>query len=254
MPLAVLVALSVRRFPPFMSILAAALVAGVMASLTQPDAVRSLAGDESLGYVAASIKAIYTAMATGFVLESGIAPLDSLFSRGGMESMLTTVWIVLGALSFAAVMEQAGFLDRLVEPVLRWATTTPRLISSVAGTCIGLNMVASDPYVADVLPARTFRDEFRERRIQPQVLSRTIDDTATVTSPLVPWNSGGAYMAGTLGVSTFAYFPYCFLNLINPIISVVYGLIGFQVKRIEEPPLEDVSPQIEPAERTGEAA
>ena len=232
LPLVLLVFLSIRRFPPFLSILSAALLAGLMAAFTQPDAVRSLAADANLSYVLASIKAIYIAMATGFTLDSGFAPLDSLFSRGGMASMLSTVWLILGALGFASVMEHAGFLSRLIEPVIKWADTTGKLVCSVGGTAIALNVIASDPYVADVLPARTFREEFQRRGIQPQVLSRTVDDTATVTSPLVPWNSGGAYMAETLGVATFSYFPYCFLNLINPIISMAYGLVGFQVKRI----------------------
>jgi NhaC family Na+:H+ antiporter len=150
-----------------------------------------------------------------------------------MASMLTTIWLVLGALSFAAVMESAGFLARLIQPVIDFAKTTARLIASVAGTCLGLNIIAGDQYIADVLPARTYRLEFQKRGIHPQVLSRTVDDTGTVTSPLVPWNSCGAYMAGTLGVTTIAYFPYCFFNLINPLISVLYGLTGFQVKRID---------------------
>jgi NhaC family Na+:H+ antiporter len=233
LPLLLLVLLSVRRFPPFLSILSAALFAGLLAAFMQPDAVRSLAADPGLGRVLASVKALYTAMASGFVLESGIEPVDVLFSRGGMESMLTTIWLVLGALSFAAAMEYAGFLGRLIEPVLGWARSTARLITAVAATGIGLNIVAGDAYSADVLPARTYRLEFQRRGIQPQVLSRTIDDTATVTSPLVPWNSSGAYMAGALGVATFDYLPYCFLNIFNPIISVIYGITGFQVKRIE---------------------
>ncbi|HEY7270948.1 MAG TPA: Na+/H+ antiporter NhaC family protein [Dehalococcoidia bacterium] len=233
LPLLALLVMSLRRWPPFLSILTAALLAGVMAGFTQPDAVRALADDAGLGIVGATVKAIYISMATGFVLRTGIEPIDALFSRGGMASMLTTIWLVLGALSFAAVMESAGFLARLIQPVISFARTTGRLILSVAGTCIGLNIIAGDQYIADVLPARTYRVEFQKRGIHPQVLSRTVDDTGTVTSPLVPWNSCGAYMAGTLGVATTAYFPYCFFNLINPLISVLYGLTGFQVKRID---------------------
>jgi NhaC family Na+:H+ antiporter len=233
LPLLLLVFLSVRRFPPFLSILMAALAAGVMAAFTQPDAVRALANDPELGTGMASVKALYASMATGFVLDSGIAPIDSLFSRGGMASMLTTIWLVLGALSFAAVMEYAGFLDRLIQPIIDWARTTARLLFAVGGTAIGLNVIAGDQYVAIVLPARSFRLAFQRRRIQPQVLSRTIEDTGTVTSVLVPWNSCGAYMSGALAVSTFDYLPYCFLNLLNPVISFAYALTGFQVKRIE---------------------
>jgi NhaC family Na+:H+ antiporter len=243
LPLVALIFLSIRRFPPFLSILGATLIAGIMAAFTQPDLVTALADEPSLGTFMASIKAIYISMATGYVSESGVAPIDSLFSRGGMASMLTTIWLVLGALSFAAVMEHAGFLSRIIEPVIAWAKTTTRLLVATGGSAIGLNIIAGDQYIADVLPARTFRLEYQRRGIQPQVLSRTVEDTGTVTSPLIPWNSCGAYMSGTLGVSTFAYFPYSFLNLLNPLISMLYALTGFQVKRIDEstvqqPPLE----------------
>ncbi len=231
-PLVVLIILSLRKFSPFLSILGSAMVAGIMAAFTQPELVRTLADDASLGTVLASIKAIYICMASGFVSKSGVEAIDSLFSRGGMSSMLTTIWLVLGALSFASVMEYAGFLNRIIEPVLGWAKSPTRLLVAVGGSAIGLNVIAGDQYIAVVLPARTFRQEFQRRRIQPQVLSRTIEDTGTVTSPLVPWNSCGAYMSGTLGVPTFDYLPYAFLNILNPLISMLYAVIGFQVKRM----------------------
>lgn len=230
LPLVLLVVLCLRRIPPFLSIMAAALLGGIMAAFTQHDAIRALADDADLSYFFAAVKAIYISMATGYVSNTGNEQIDSLFSRGGMSSMLTTVWLILGALSFAAIMEHAGFLSRLIAPILDRATTTGRLILAVAGTAIGLNIIAADQYIADVMPSRIYRTEFQRRRIQPQVLSRTVDDTGTVTSVLVPWNSCGAYMTGTLGVSTLQYFPFCFFNLLNPIISIAYGLIGFQVK------------------------
>jgi NhaC family Na+:H+ antiporter len=231
LPLLLLVALAFIRYPPFLSVFFSALLAGVMAAFTQHDLVRDFAADPDLGTVLASVKAIYAAMATGFVLNSGIEPVDALFSRGGMSSMLTTIWLVLGALAFASVMEHAGFLKRLFEPVMRIAKNTATLVGTVGATSIGLNIIACDQYVAVVMPARSFRLEFQRRGIAPQVLSRTVDDTGTVTSPLVPWNTCGAYMTGTLGVSTFDYFPYAFFNIVNPIISMLYGITGFQVKR-----------------------
>ncbi|HET9199487.1 MAG TPA: Na+/H+ antiporter NhaC [Dehalococcoidia bacterium] len=240
LPLVLLIVCAFRKYPPFMSVFAAALLAGVMGAFTQPDLVQDFADDPDLGAFLASIKAIYAAMGTGFVLETGIEPLDQLFSRGGMSSMLTTIWLVLGALAFASVMEHAGFLGRLFEGVMRLARSTGALIATVAATSIGLNVIACDQYVAIVMPARTFRLEFQKRQIAPQVLSRTVEDTGTVTSALVPWNTCGAYMTGTLGVSTFDYFPYAFFNLLNPVISVLYGLTGFQVKKI---PPEEGTPE-----------
>jgi NhaC family Na+:H+ antiporter len=248
LPLVLLVLLSVRRFPPFLSILAAALLAGVMAAFTQPDAVRALTDDKDLGQALASVKAVYISMATGYVSNTGIEPVDALFSRGGMASMMTTIWLVLGALSFAAVMEYAGFLERLIRPVIDRAKSDGSLLAAAGCTSIGLNIVAGDQYIADVLPARTYRLEVQRRGIQPQVLSRTIDDTGTVTSPLVPWNSCGAYMAGTLGVSTFGYFPYCFLNMLNPLISLLYNITGFRVEKIQP---SDSQAQPAPHETSG---
>jgi NhaC family Na+:H+ antiporter len=231
-PLLLLVVFAFRKYPPFLSVFGAAFLAGVMAGFTQPDRVRDFAADQDIGAFLYSVKAIYASMATGFTLDTGVTPLDALFSRGGMSSMLTTIWSVLGALAFASVMEHAGFLNRLFEPAMRMAKSTGALIITVGATAIGLNVIACDQYVAVVMPARTFRIEFQRRRIAPQVLSRTVEDTGTVTSPLVPWNTCGAYMTGTLGVSTMSYFPYAFFNLLNPIISAAYSITGFQVKRL----------------------
>jgi NhaC family Na+:H+ antiporter len=183
-----------------------------------------------------------------------------LFSRGGMASLLTTIWLVLGALSFAAVMEHAGLLQRLLQPVVARARKRGSLIAAVNGSGIGLNVIAGDQYVADVLPARMFRGEFARRGLAPQVLSRAVEDSGTVTSVLVPWNTCGAYISGVLGVSTASYLPYCFFNLLSPVLDVIYGFIGFKVPRAEQPWGDDATaiptvlePGVShgPADRTG---
>ncbi len=156
-----------------------------------------------------------------------------------MASLLTTVWLVLAALAFAAVMERAGFLQRLLAPIVSRARSRGRLILAVNASGIGLNVIAGDQYVADVLPARMFREEFEERRLAPQVLSRAVEDSGTVTSVLVPWNTCGAYIAGVLGVPTASYLPFCFFNILSPILDVTYGFIGFKVPTL--PPREDDS-------------
>jgi Na+:H+ antiporter, NhaC family len=154
---------------------------------------------------------------------------------------------VLGALAFAAILEHAGFLQRLLEPIVARARTRGRLILAVNGSGIGLNVVAGDQYVADVLPARMFRDEFARRGLAPQVLSRAVEDSGTVTSVLVPWNTCGAYMSGVLGVSTAAYLPFCFFNLLSPILDVLYGFLGWKVPHA--PPEEPAAalPPVRPA-------
>ena len=229
LPLALLVLFSILKYPPFLAILGSALFAGILAPFTQSAAVTAFIAQPELGPVATAIKANFAAMATGFVSNSGVEPIDALFSRGGMASLLTTVWLVLGALSFAAVMEHAGFLQRLLAPIVARVRRRGSLILAVNGSGIGLNVIAGDQYVAVVMPARMFRGEFERRGLAPQVLSRAVEDSGTVTSVLVPWNTCGAYISGVLGVPTAAYFPFCFFNLLSPLLDVLYGYIGFKV-------------------------
>ena len=247
LPLVLLVVLAVRKAPAFLSILASALLAGVMAPFTQWPTVQAFVGDPDLGRLATGVKAVYAAMGTGFVSNTGVEPIDELFSRGGMASMLSTVWLVLAALSFGAVMEHAGFLARILQPVIARTQKTGQLILAVNASGVGLNVIAGDQYVADVLPARMFRQEFARRGLAPQVLSRAVEDSGTVTSVLVPWNTCGAYMSGVLGVSTAAYFPFCFFNFLSPLLDVLYGFIGFKVPRVA--PAADADAPVVPAAR-----
>jgi len=233
LPLALLIVLSVRQVPPFLAIFGTALFSGVLASFTQPEVVKALVDKPSQGPVRTGIEAIYTSMGTGHVAHSSNETINTLFSRGGMASMLSTVWLILGALSFAAIMERSGFINRLLQPLVHRARSDGRLIAATGLTSIGLNVIAGDQYVADVLPARAYRAEYARRGLAPRMLSRTVDDTGTVTSPLVPWNSCGAYMTGVLQVPTVEYLPFAFFNLINPLLSIAFGLTGFRVERTE---------------------
>jgi Na+:H+ antiporter, NhaC family len=229
LPLVLLVVFTIRKVPPFLAILGSALSAGILACFTQWEQVKAFVGEPDVGPVAIGIKGIYAAMATGYVSVSGFETIDELFSRGGMASLLTTVWLILAALSFAAILEHAGFLGRLLLPIVTRARSRGQLILAVNTSGVGLNVVAGDQYVADVLPARMFRQEFERRGLAPEALSRAVEDSGTVTSVLVPWNTCGAYISGVLGVSTASYLPYCFFNLLSPILDVVYGFLGFKV-------------------------
>ena len=233
LPVLLLIVLSIRRVPPFLAIFGTALFSGILASFTQPQVVKALVGKPGQGPVLTGIEAIYKAMANGHIAHSDNETINALFSRGGMSSMLTTVWLILGALSFAAIMEHAGFIDRLLRPLVTKARTDGELIATTALTSIGLNVIAGDQYVADVLPARAYRPEYAKRGLAPRMLSRTVEDAGTVTSPLVPWNSCGAYMAGVLGVPTVEYLPYAFFNLINPLLAIIFGFLGFGVEHQE---------------------
>ena len=235
-PIVVLIVLAVRRVPPFLAIFGTALFTGVLAAFTQPDVVKAFVDKPGQGALLTGIEAIFKAMANGFVSTSGNAKIDELFSRGGMSGMLTTVWLILGALSFAAIMEDTGMLNRLITPVVAKAHSAAGLIITVAGTCLGLNIVAGDQYVADVLPSRVYRTPFAKAGLAPRMLSRTVEDVGTVTSALVPWNSCGAYMSGVLGVSTIQYAPWAIFNWLNPLVAIAYALTGFRIDRIDPEP------------------
>ena len=234
LPLVLVMFMAFRKFPAMPTILIGALVGGIMAVILQPDVVKGLVADSGLTGPLAYLKGVWKALADGYVSNTGDARVDSLLSRGGMSSMLNTIWLIICALAFGAVLEHAGILTRLIGSVLHAAKSTGSLIMSVVFTCIGLNIIASDQYMAIVLPGKMYRAEFKKRGLAPENLSRTIEDAGTMTSALVPWNTCGAFMAGTLGVPTFAYLPFAFFNLINPLVAIFYGFRDIKITRIEE--------------------
>jgi NhaC family Na+:H+ antiporter len=145
--------------------------------------------------------------------------------------MMNTVWLIITALAFGATVEHAGLLNRLIDPLIHRAKSLGALVASVVATCIGANIVTSDQYIAIALPARLFRPEFQTRGLAPVLLSRVVGDSATVTSPLIPWNSCGAYMAAALGVPVTGFAVYCFFNLLNPLVTIVFAVLGLRVLR-----------------------
>jgi NhaC family Na+:H+ antiporter len=232
LPLVLLVVLSVRKVPASLALMASALFAGALGVILQPDVVRDFVG-ESQGAVVRSIEAIWLAMANGFSIDSGIGEIDRLLSRGGMDSMLLTLWLIMGAVTFGALMEEFGLIGRLIDPAIRAAKSTGRLYLTVFASGFGLNVVAGDQYIALVLPSKVFRAEFARRGLAPTNLSRLAADSGTVTSPLVPWNSCGAFMGAVLGVSTLLYLPYAFFCTLSPLLSVLYGVTGFKIEKVE---------------------
>lgn len=232
-PLLVVLLMSLKKIAAFPTILTGALVGGLTAVILQPELVINFANDPSLSTPMAMIKGVWAAMATGFAINTGYEGLDSLFTRGGMASMLTTVWLIISAMAFGGVLEYTGLLSRLLQPIVKAAKSDKSLVAATGLTSIGINIIAGDQYMAIVLPGRMYRDLYHERGIAPETLSREIEDTGTITSPLIPWNSCGAYMSAALGITTMAYFPFCFFNLINVAISFIYALLGFQIKHIK---------------------
>jgi NhaC family Na+:H+ antiporter len=237
-PLAVLVALSIKKVPASLAILSSALLAGLLAVVFQPHAVLRFVNEPALPTAVAYVKGVWSALANGFRIDSGMPEVDSLLTRGGMSRMLNTIWIVIGAVTFGTLLDDFNMIAKLVNPLLARATTVGRLILAVVSTAIGLNIITADQYIALVLPVRMFRLEFRRRGLKAQNLSRACADAGTVTSPLVPWNSCGAFMAVTLGVPTLVYLPFCIFNIASPLMSLFWGFTGWKIVHSESGPLQ----------------
>lgn len=232
LPLVLVLVLAMLRRPPAITIMLGALAGGVLAVIEAPDRVLAFAAAPDLPAGLGLLKGVWQAMATGFVSQTAIAPLDQLLTRGGMSSMMGTIWLIISALGFGGIAERAGVLEVLISPLVARARSTGRLIATLMGASLATNVLASDQYIAIVLPGRMLRSEFEERGLAPVVLSRALGDSATVTSPLIPWNSCGAYMAAALGVGTLTYLPYAVFNLANPVISLMFGFLGIRMLRV----------------------
>jgi Na+:H+ antiporter, NhaC family len=232
LPVVALLLMANKKLPPIPTILTGALIGVVIALIFQRPAIMNLAGDAPNVFLGL-FKGVWYTLFDGFILSSGNETLDDLMTRGGMSSMLSTIWLVLCAMVFGAVMDHTGLLRRLVDYALSFVNSTGSLIATTIATCIGANIITSDQYISVVLPGRMYKLEYENRNLDMKNLSRTLEDAGTITSPLIPWNTCGAYMAGTLGVATFAYLPYCFFNLINPVVALIYGFLNFKIAPAE---------------------
>ena len=198
--------------------------------ITNPEQVTAIAASaKSSGFSA--FVAILKAMYGDIAITTNDSIVNDLLSTSGMSGMLNTIWLIVCAMVFGGVMESIGLLQRITEAVISWATSTGSLVASTALTCIGFNLTASDQYLAIVVPGRMFADTYRKRGLMPQNLSRTLEDSGTVTSVLVPWNTCGATQSSVLGVATIMYLPYCFFNLISPVMTVAYAYFNIKIAR-----------------------
>ncbi len=247
---AVVVFLIVKKMPALPALLIGTLLAIVFAFIFQPNLVeevgRSVGGDGILlpwiGGLQEAPKffigfmGMMQALFGDISFEIGIKSLDDegLLSAGGMYGMLKTIWLIVAAMIFGGVMEKSGMLKRIAAAIITMVNSTGSLIASTAGTCVFFNLTASDQYLAIVVPGRMYADIYREKNLAPENLSRTLEDSGTVTSVLVPWNTCGAYHSTVLGVATFTYLPYCIFNLISPIMTILVAYVGYKIKKIKD--------------------
>jgi NhaC family Na+:H+ antiporter len=187
----------------------------------------------AVGLQGAQFDTVVNAAFGGFESATGNEDVDSLLTRGGMNSMMYTISLVIVAMMFGGVMERTNQLKTIADKVLALANSTGSLIASTALTCIGANMVLCDQYMSIVMGARSYAQAYRDRGVAPENLSRAVEDSGTVTACLIPWNSGGAYQAATLGVATIAYAPFAFFCWLSPIITILYGYMGWTITMID---------------------
>jgi NhaC family Na+:H+ antiporter len=231
LPLVALLVMAYKRVPAFIAVSLGAILGAIWAVYFQQELILSIA-DDDIGAVSANIIVVWTAFFDGVTVSTGNQDLDKLLTGGGMSNMLNTVWLIICALSFGAVLEHLGMLKKFVDVILSSAKSVGSLIASTVATCISTNIITGDQYMSIVMPGRMYKEEYVRRGLDPVVLSRTLEDSGTITSPLIPWNTCGVYMSGVLLVNPLDYIFYCFFNLINPVLAVIYGFIGFNIKRL----------------------
>lgn len=239
-PLVVLLTLAIKKMPAFPAVFIGALLGGIWAVIFQWDVVAAMASANDTASIGA-LKVVWTALFDGVSFSTPDENLNSLLSRGGMSSMLNTIWLIICAMSFGAVLERVGLLKRAVATILLGAKSAGDMVSRTIMTCFATNLVTADQYIAIVMPGRMYKEEYAKRGLDQLNLSRSLEDGGTLTSPLIPWNTCGAYMHSVLLVNPFDYIFYAFFNLINPFLAIVYAYLGIKILRITPPTFETKS-------------
>ncbi len=183
-----------------------------------------------------SLSDVLGSMMNGVTSETGHAMVDELMTNGGLMKMMWTIALIMSALTFGGVLEKSGMLGCIANKLLSYAKSTGSLILVTVLSCLFINILAGDQYLAIALPGKMYKDEFKKRGLAPRNLSRALEDSGTVTSALVPWNTCGATMSGFLGVSTFTYAPFAFFNILSPIVSTIAGYVGYSIMKLEDDP------------------
>jgi len=230
-PVIVLV-LIIKKVPALPALFAGTLLGGIFAVFFQPHLIIELSGIDS-NFFQASYVSIINAMGSETSINTSNKMINDLLSSGGMYGMLNTIWLIICAMCFGGIMEASGALKKISQSIIQYAESTGSVIATTACTCLFFNVTASDQYLSIVVPGRMYADTFKDKGLAPENLSRTLEDSGTVTSVLVPWNTCGATQSAVLGVATMTYLPFCFFNIISPLMTILYGYLGFKIKKIK---------------------
>jgi NhaC family Na+:H+ antiporter len=228
---AIVIGLIVKKTEPLVALLVGTLLAGIFAILFQPHILNQIAGVEQMTFQSA-YKGVMDAITGKVVVATDNETLVALFTSGGMEKMLGTIWLIICAMVFGGIMDAIGALAAISNALLKLAHTTFGLFASTVGSCLALNITASDQYLAIVVPGKMFAKAYKDKGLAPENLSRALEDAGTVTSVLIPWNTCGAYQSGTLGVSTLDYLPYAFFNILSPFMTLIFAAFNIKIRQL----------------------
>jgi len=227
----VVIGLIVKKRPPLVALFIGTLLGALFALVFQPDIIL-LMSQETTPSLAASYKGILNAITIATEVPTSNPLLNDLFTSGGMEGMLGTIWLIVCAMVFGGIMEAIGALQAISNALLNWAKNTFQLFASTVASCLAINLTASDQYLAIVIPGKMFAKAYKDRDLAPENLSRTLEDSGTVTSVLIPWNTCGAYQSGVLGVGVAEYFVYAIFNWLSPIMTLIFAAFKIKIKMI----------------------
>ena len=227
----VVILMIVKKTPPLIALLMGTLLGGVFAVIFQPDLVKQVAGSELLDFKSA-YQGVMNAMTVDIAIPTENETLNDLFKSGGMYGMMGTIWLIMCAMTFGGVMDAIGALTRISSAVLNLFDSIFGLFASTVISCVGINALASDQYLSIVIPGRMYKKAFEDKGLAPENLSRTLEDSGTVTSVLIPWNTCGAYQSKVLGVETFSYAGYAFFNYLSPFMTLLFAAFRIKIKQL----------------------
>ena len=228
---AIVIGLIIKKIPAIPALFIGTILGGIAAIIFQTEIITELGGSNN--YFQNSFTVLMDAMARDVSIVTENSMINELLSTGGMNGMLNTVWLILCAMCFGGSMEASGFLNKLSTSFMKMATNTASLVATTTGTCVFFNLTASDQYLSIIVPGKMFSESYKKNGLAPENLSRTLEDSGTVTSVLIPWNTCGATQASVLGVSTLTYLPFCFFNIISPFMTMLYAIIGIKIKTLK---------------------
>ena len=220
-----------KKTPPLIALFIGTVLGGIFAVIFQSSIINTISGNSELTFSGA-YQVVLNSMTIETSIDSGDRILNDLFYSGGMKGMLDTIWLVICAMVFGGIMESIGALKKISSSLLELGKSTFSIFASTVGSCLAINLTASDQYLSIVIPGKMFSKAYKDKNLAPENLSRTLEDSGTVTSVLIPWNTCGAYQSSILGVSVADYFIYAIFNWLSPFMTLFVSALNIKIKKL----------------------